>query len=120
MADAVKLFQTLREFLKTIGIHPLQLSHGLYNLRNVTVLVFMVLNALSSGAFFIYGAENIRDYGVSFYACTSELASVGCLLSFRSNMTTIFKLMDELEAFIEKSELKPSIFILVSYSYEPN
>lgn len=59
---------------------------------------------LSSGSFFIYGADNIRDYGVSFYTFISD--SVGVFLSSQTNMPIMFELMDELEAFVNKSELK--------------
>lgn len=105
MANAPKLFQTLREYFKIIGIHPLQLNHGSCNLNCVIILLFMTLNVLSAGGFLMYGADNVRDYGISYYTFITELVSVACLLSFRNNMETIFELIDEFEAFIEKSEL---------------
>lgn len=103
MANPVKLFKKLREFYTIIGIHPVQLNDESYNLRNVVVLMFMTLNLISSGAVLINGVNNIRDYGGSFYAFMTELVHVGCFPSYRNKMTTIFELMDEYEAFIEKS-----------------
>lgn len=100
----VQLFKSLREFFKVVGLHPSQLRHGSFNFRNVIGLVSMTLSMMSSCAFFIYGAANIRDYYASFYTFITELIHVGCFPSFRSNMMNIFVLMDEFEAFVEKSE----------------
>lgn len=106
MVNSVRLFQCSRELYGIIGTHPLQLSHGTYNLRNVVVLMFITINMLSSGAFFVYEADNIQDYGISFYTFMTALINLSCFPSFRNNITTFFELMDEFEAFIENSELK--------------
>lgn len=110
----VQLFQSLREFYKIIGIHQLQLSHSSYNWRNAGASLFMTLSMLSSSAFLIYKAEHIRDYSASFYTFITELLHLGCFLSFRNNMRNVFVLMDELEAFIEKSELKLSSILFTN------
>lgn len=102
----MQFFQSIREFFKLIGIHPLQLEHASNNLRNVVVLLFMTLSSISCGAFVIYKADNIQDYSASFYTFITELICVGCFLSFRSNTTTLFELMDEFEVFIDESELE--------------
>lgn len=110
MANTVQLFQSMRDFYKMIGIHPLQLNHGAYNLRNSIVLLFMTSSMVSSGAFFVYKSDNIQDYSASFYAFITELIHVGFFPPFRNNMTNMFVLMDEFEAFIEKSNVKFEIF----------
>lgn len=102
----IQLFHSLREFFKVIGMHPLQLNESSFNLRNVVVLLFLILSSISSGAFYIYKADNIQDYAASCYTFITESVSVICFLSFRNNVKRMFEFMDELEAFIEKSELE--------------
>lgn len=111
MNNPVKLFQSSRELFHLIGTHPSQLSNGSYNLRSVVALLFITMNMLSSGAFFIFKADNVQDYGISFYTFMTALINLACYPSFRNNMTTIFELMDEFEAFIEQSKLVPRNFM---------
>lgn len=106
MVVTLRLFQSFREFCKLIGMHPSQLNEDLYNLPNFTGLLFMAFSSISAGAFFAYKADNIKDHSASFYTFVTESVSVGCFLSFRNNMSKVFELMDELEAFIKKSELE--------------
>lgn len=113
MTNKIQLFQSLRESCKVIGMHPLQLNHGSYNLRNSIVLLFLMLSSVSSGAFFVWKSDNIQDFSASFYTFITESVSVVCFLAFRNQMTRIFNLMDELEAFIMKSELK--LFFLLHF-----
>lgn len=87
-------------------MHPSQLKEDLYNLPNFIGLLFLAFSSISSGAFFTYEADNIRDHSGAFYIFITESVSVGCFLSFRNKMSTVFELMDEFEAFIQKSELK--------------
>lgn len=115
MASKIQLFQSLREFFKIFGLHPLQLHQGSYNFRNIVALFFMTTSMVSSGAFFICKADNIWDYGASFYSFITELINIAGFPTFRNNMTKLFELMDEFEAFIEKSELERQIKYILSF-----
>lgn len=99
----LQLFQSLRQFFDLIGFHTSQLQTSVFNWRNVSMLVMCLLYSISSAAYLIFEADNVVDYGFSFYTFITHLINAICIPTVIIKMTNIFALMDEYAAFIETS-----------------
>ena len=74
-----------------------------FNLKILFFSLSVFLIFTSDFAYFLFQAELIQEYGISFYSCLSELYTLSDLVLTIWQMSTILKLIEMCEKFIEKS-----------------
>lgn len=105
MAGAtIKLFQSVHQFYHDMGIYPSQPNQNRKpNAKNVFVLLSAIQLCITSLAFFLFEANSITEYGISFYMSLSELTITVYFLIVAWKIPKNLKLIDEMEQFITKS-----------------
>lgn len=100
---AMKLFESVQKYFRTLGIRPPESSEkSSYNFLNSMVLLVLVTGSIFTMAFCLFKAITVREYGDSFYASVTEMANTVYLLSNIWKMRTIFNVITRLEEFIQK------------------
>lgn len=104
MATAtIKLFQFSQNFYTRIGIYPNSKS---FNWKNLLVLFVLAQFFISSFAYFLFKAKTIGERADSFYFSLTALTCVIFFLINISKIDEIRNLIDNFEAFIQKSKYK--------------
>lgn len=106
--SVVKLFNTQRKLYKTLGlyIHRSQLWHstGLATAKSLFFLISAVQFFITTTAFFLFEAQTINEYGMSFYISITILAVAINTTTIAWQIDQISRLMRNYEEFIDKSQ----------------
>lgn len=105
MASPIKLFQSLKQFYKTLDVYSPQQSnpYNTFNLKILCISILIINHFVSSIAYFLCLAESIQEFGDSLFAALSELLCLAYFTVIISKMHNIFELIDKYEEFIGKS-----------------
>lgn len=102
MVKKIELFKSFRNLSYSIGIlADNQFNESLLNWRNVSLLASIAVRFTTSTAFLLYKADNILDYGVSFYCTVTEFINVTSIVAVLCKRTNISELIDDFEILIE-------------------
>lgn len=102
--DIMKLFQSVQTFYRMTGIFRSQSNQNdLLNFIQVLMMCGWIQGFLFTGAFCLFGAENIQEYGISYYASVTELLNIVCYLSNVWKWSNVVIVIENLECFIDKS-----------------
>ena len=107
MSGSIKLFSFIRKYCHVWGIYLDQANENgqlTLNSRNRLCVVSFVIHSLSSGAFFIYEANSLFEYGLSFFAASFGITFLFIYLAMLWQMENILEFIENCEQFIEKSE----------------
>lgn len=100
------LFRLIRSFFQAMGIHLSEPNQKFsFNAKNVLISSSIALFFISSTAFFLFEANSIDEYGLSFYGSATELA---VFVTFQINifyMAKILRIFEKFEKLIEKSSV---------------
>lgn len=99
----MKLFQSIRQVFKTVGMCPSGIKHY-QNWKIVSTFLFLTHTFITSMAYFLYDAKSIPELAEALFPSTTELVagvSVGICIW---KMTSILKLMKNFDDFIDKRE----------------
>ena len=106
MSNTIKLFQSARVSLESMGIYKLNQSPSIFfwNSKSLAVFAFLAQICLSSMGFFLFGAETIAEYGFAFYTYVSQLFTIYIFFVLMFQMLNIIKLIGRFEEFIENGK----------------
>lgn len=105
MAGQTKLFQSLRKYFQILGTLSLESDENpSINPRNAFVLFCYIQLFISSVAFTMFEAETVTDYGLNYYAYTSELLCVFVISTQIRRMAIISTFIENCEEFIARSK----------------
>lgn len=93
----MKLGQTIESYGRTLGVKRPDGS-GLFNRRNLMVLLIYVLYFLQSTAFLVHKARTIREYAMCFFVWFTLLDMI---IGFLSSVITSPKMFYVLDSFNE-------------------
>lgn len=98
-------FQTVKKLLNMMGIYsPQQNPNSRFHIK-MFIFSFLIPSAfIQSFGFFLYGAESLFDYGISFYGAVTSLAvfiTYALLIWKRAN---IYTEIERFDVFIGKSK----------------
>lgn len=106
MAIPIQLFQSLRKFIRMLGIHPSQPNQRYsFSLKSVAIFMTLILLFASSTAYFLFKAETIPEYAQCFYMSATALCITINFLTLCLEMRNILKLIEKYEEFIQKGEI---------------
>lgn len=112
MANTIRSFESVKIYFKATGIFPTQPNQK-YSFNSVSflILISLIVTFMSSAAFFLWGTEsedNTRTEEAfkqeSFYISSTNFSYVVCFLVNIWKMDVIIKNINNLDAFIKKSE----------------
>lgn len=105
MARPIKLFRFTEELYHTIGIYALQSKEvRLFNLKNGFCTFVWIQMGTLSGAFFLFKAERLDEYGISFHVTVSVAAGLFYFITTIFQMGNILELIEKFEEFIGRSK----------------
>lgn len=107
MAVSIRLFSFNRKYFDAIGIYLLQ-TNGTgpsFNSKNRVLLISFVLLALPSGAFFIFDAKSMLEYGISFFGASATLFMMSVYLMMIAQMENVRLFLESCERFMGNSKL---------------
>lgn len=103
----IKLFLTVKKFYEIIGIClPRSESNrkwSMFNIKNVSILIFLIQMFLASTAFVLFQAKTVFEYGFPTYVSMTLTSSVIYLFIQLWKIEDILRLMKTCDEFIEKS-----------------
>lgn len=88
-----------------MGIYPSE--HGRnasLNWKNVLISCNLTLASILTGGFCMFQAKSVREYGDSFYAFATELATLAYYLATATKMASILSLFEKFQELVETSE----------------
>lgn len=101
----IKLFQSLRKYFQILGIFSSGWNESrLLNSRNVFVLSWYIQATATALTYTLSEATTIVEYGLEYYALSSELVTIFAISSHICQMASISKFVENSEGFIEKSK----------------
>lgn len=105
MTDPVKIFQTAQNYMKIIGIYPPRpgQSHT-FNTKNICYLVCLVNVFILVTLFFLFQAKSAVEFSISFYCSITSLTVFSLSTINIYKTANIFKVVEAIEKFIEKSK----------------
>lgn len=107
MAGTQQLFKIVRSLFGMVGIDPpqqLSRSKWPFNVRNLLILSFSLGMCIASFAFLILKADNVQDFGASFYSAITEFSIILGYLSLVFRKQCIFEIIVEMERIIRNSK----------------
>lgn len=117
VAEPLQLFKTARKLFGMIGIHPpppQSIRSNPFNIPNSLLLLFTFAMCIASFAFLLFKADNVQDFGFSFYTAITELYTILGFLPFIFKMSIVFEIMGQIERIMEKSKFVQTNSFLVS------
>lgn len=105
MDGSVHLFQCVRNYYHTMGLYTPQSNQTrALNIKTLSFLLSMIVLFLSCFGYFLLKAQNILDYGQSFYGSMTDIYSLlDCMITIW-RMPVILKLIGMCEQTIENRE----------------
>lgn len=106
MAGSIKLFQSVQNSYKTLGIYsPNSNQIFSFNLKKLFFLLGLIVTFVSRFGYFLFEAKFVEENGFkSFYQSISVLIALGDFLLSIWQMPEILQLIEMYDAFIRKSE----------------
>lgn len=106
-ARTMKFLQTVRKYFQLLGIHPPPDNRtSPFNSKNAFVLCTLVLGLTTASIFGISEAKSVTDYGLSFFSFATHLSLSIHFAAAVWRITSISKLIDDIEELIERSKFK--------------
>lgn len=102
----MKLFRAIRRFHVMGGIyppHPNQIHP--FNLKNLRILFGLVFACFGVSGYFLFLAQTMFDYTISFYASVTTLFFISVFSINIWKTVKIYELLDLGERLMEKSKL---------------
>lgn len=101
----MQLFQSVRRYFKAIGIidsrqHP----NSKWNWKYLLFFIALSQLVISSAGFLIFKAGAAAEYGYAFCQLLNGCAAIAVLTILIWKSENTFKLLEEFEKFIDKSE----------------
>lgn len=105
MARPLKLFRIVQKSYQMIGIFPRQ-PNQIYplNSTNVLYLYTMVQFIIVSSVYFLFKAERLDEFGLSFYVTLTATSILFYYVTNIHQIGNILKLIEKFEEFIGNSE----------------
>lgn len=105
MAEPVQLFKTVCKLFEMVGIYPPQSNRSKpFNVQNLLVFTFSIAMGIASFTFLILKADNVPDFGASFYAAITEFSITLGFLTFVFKMPIIFEIINRIDRIMAKSK----------------
>lgn len=105
MSRPIKLFQFTQKLYHSIGIHPPQSDENhLINIKNGLCIFTWIQMGTLSGAFFLFKAKRLDEYGISFHVAVSVAAGLFYFITNIYQLKNILKLIERFEEFIGLSK----------------
>lgn len=109
MANQIQLFCSVQQFYREMGVILHQSNEKwkkLFNWRNLFFLFLLQLFGIAVLTFMLFNKMSFMDFGVSFYAYQSIIASTANIPALLWQSSNISEFIDDLGEFIRKSECK--------------
>lgn len=107
MARPIKLFQFTQKLYRLVGLYPPQSninqSHS-FNVENYFIIFTLAQMSILSGAFFLFEAKRLDEFGVSFHDVTTIITDLFYFISTLYQMENILKFIEQFEELIGESE----------------
>lgn len=105
MAGRIRLFRTLLEYNRTMGIYSHQSNQKwpLNSMNWIFVIAFAKL-FITTLAFFLFKAKSAVEYSWSFYIFTTETTTISYYLVQIFQITNTMALIEKFEIFIQESK----------------
>lgn len=101
----IKLFQLVQKFYHIQGIDPPASNRsGSYIGKNLFIQFCLVQMFISATLFFLFKAQSMFEFGITFYASATELYVFSYFTVTLWKMANIFELIWKFENFIGKSK----------------
>lgn len=101
----MKILQSIEDLFDFMGIRRQQLpKKHLLNLRNILIITLFVQFSVTTFTFFLFKANTFTEYANSFYITATAAFNIFTFPWNISQSRNIFKLIDQMEAIIKKSE----------------
>lgn len=100
----MKIFITAQKYLATVGITPPKLlgHKNQLNLSNTVILLLLLIVAVISNAFLLFGAKSLSDFGISLYASATATIIPAIFIAFINKTKFIFQTIQRFEVTIQK------------------
>lgn len=100
-----KLFKFLKNANQTIGIYtPKSCGNRSFNSKNVLIIVFLVQLGTFVGIFFLFEAQKLDEYCISFFSMLSAIAAVFYYATNIHQNGNTTGLIEKFEELIAKSK----------------
>lgn len=107
----MKILLTIQQYFGYLSISPSSEEFG-FNLQHILTLILFLQFSLASIAYFLFTATQLLEYVDCFYALITVPLNIITFSSNVRNSPIIFKLIDGVEAAIQKRELFSSECII--------
>lgn len=97
----MRIFEAARTNLKAIGIEPNRVAFGPHEAKHILAYITSIMLQF---VYLVYVAKTPREYMKSIYMIAAGIFIMITYLSFKFNSRKIFKLVDDFQQTIEKSE----------------
>lgn len=102
----MKLFRSIQIYFQMLGIHPPQQNHiHSLNVQNVFIICVLTQGFLLTLSFCLFKAKSVREYGDSYYTCTTSLSHGVYTAIHIWKMPQISRLITRFETLILESKL---------------
>lgn len=100
----MKLFQNVNKYLMILGIQSPDLGQERFPAKKFIILFVFTLNLCASCIFIFYEAELYEEYTSTFYSEIAAVVLINDFLVLIFNSKMLFKLIKNVEDFIDTSE----------------
>lgn len=109
------LLQSVRNYFEVFGIYSPASNpyNSKWNWRIVVFFISLAQLAISSAAFSLLQAKTAAESGYSFCQALNGTAAMAIISVYLWKCEKIFKLLEQFERFVDKSELKKIEFITI-------
>lgn len=106
MARPIKLFHFTQKLYHSFGLYPPESNDQsqTFNVKNGFIIFALVQIIPLSMAFFLFRANRLDEFGVSFHVSLKTLLALLNFITTICKMGNILKFIDKFEEFIEKSK----------------
>lgn len=99
----MKIFQSIERRFGSLGIYIRQaFQENRFNSKNLTILCIFVVFTILTMAFFLFEAENFREYSESFYVTVCTIFNSFAFTIFMWKHSELFELIMAIETTIQK------------------
>lgn len=108
---AMKLFRLIQIYFRMLGIHSPKQNH-VYSMNALNLLIICVLTQgfLLTASFCLLKAKSVREYGDSYYTCTTSFSHSIYTAIHIWKMPKISKLIERFESLIAESKMNLILF----------
>lgn len=103
----MKLFQCVQKFYRMLGVYPPQHNQiSTINPRNLLIICNLAQGFILTGAYGLFEAKTVREYGDCYYTSTTSLSHSIYVAIHIWTMAKILKLIGRFEGIIQQSKLE--------------